>query len=89
MDRARCQAGTGPSTEFLESRRDRQLWIHSVVSLARIMLSILVLTALLLAVAVTQAILTVFGRRHAGKFCVANRWDADAAAGVVHGDNHH
>jgi hypothetical protein len=64
------------------------LRIRFLVSLARIMLSILVLTALLLAAAVTQAILTLFGRRHAGKFCVANRRDADVAAGVVDGDNH-
>jgi hypothetical protein len=54
----------------------------------RIMLSILAFGVLLLAAAVNQAILTLFGRRHAGKYCVANRRDI-YVADVVDRDNAH
>jgi hypothetical protein len=50
-----------------------------IVGVARIMLSTLAFAVLLLAAAVNQAILTLFGRRHAVKYCVANRWDAGVA----------
>jgi hypothetical protein len=50
-----------------------------IVGVARIMLSTLAFAVLFLAAAVNQAILTLFGRRHAVKYCVANRWDAGVA----------
>ena len=54
----------------------------------RTMLSILAFAVLSLAAAVNEAILTLFGRRHAGKYCVRNRGDA-GVAGVVDKDNAH
>jgi hypothetical protein len=55
------------------------LRIFLIVGVARIMLSTLAFAVLFLAGAVNQAILTLFGRRHAVKYCVANRWDAGVA----------
>jgi hypothetical protein len=52
------------------------------------MLSISAFGVLPLAAAVNQAILTLFGRRHAGKYCVANRRDI-YVADVVDRDNAH
>jgi len=52
------------------------------------MLSILAFGVLFLAAAVNQAILTLFGRRHAGNYCVADRRDT-GVAGVVDRDNMH
>jgi hypothetical protein len=52
------------------------------------MLSILTFGVLLLAAAVNQVILTLFGRRQAANYCVADRGDA-GVAGVVDKDNAH
>jgi hypothetical protein len=43
---------------------------------------------LLLGAAMSQVILTLFGRRHAGNYCLTHRSDADVAGAVV-GDNPH
>jgi hypothetical protein len=53
------------------------------------MFSIVIFTALLLAAGVTQAILTLCGRRYAADYCVMNRRDDDAAAGVIVEDDLH
>jgi hypothetical protein len=53
----------------------RCLWILLTVSDVRIMLSILGFGVLLLVAAVSQVIITLFGRRHAGNYCVANPRD--------------
>jgi len=52
------------------------------------MVSILAFGVLLLGAAVNQVNLTLFGRRHAGKYCVADRRDV-GVAGVVEKDNAH
>jgi hypothetical protein len=62
------------------------LRIFLIVGVARIMLSILAFAVLFLAAAVNQAILALFDRRHADKYCVANRGDV---ADVVNSDNVH
>jgi hypothetical protein len=58
---------------------------YATGSVALMTVPTLVLAALLLAAVLSQAILTAFGRRHADKYCMANRGDA----GVVDGDNAH
>jgi hypothetical protein len=60
-----------------------------IVSLTRIMLSNHALIGMLLAVAVIQAFLAVFGQGHAGKYCVANPRDTDGAAGIIDEDSSH
>jgi hypothetical protein len=72
---------------FVDGATTRYLPVISSLGVAQKMLSILVFSALTLAAAL-QAILTLFGRRHAGRYCVANRRDANVA-GVVAGDNAH
>ena len=52
------------------------------------MFSILAFGGLLLGASASQAILTLFGRRHAGNYCLTHRSDADLAGAVV-GDNPH
>jgi hypothetical protein len=59
-----------------------------LIGAVRIMLSILAFDALLLAAAANQVILTLFGRRHSGNYCVANRKDT-GVADVVDRDNTH
>jgi hypothetical protein len=59
-----------------------------IVSAARKMLSIPVFAVLVSAAVASQVILTLFVRRHAGNYCLANRGDADVA-GVVDGNNAH
>jgi len=52
------------------------------------MLCILAIGVLLVAAAVNQVILALFGRRHAANYCVVNRRDT-SVADVVDGDNAH
>jgi len=63
-------------------------WISLTASVARIMLSIWAFGGLLLGAAASQVMLTLFGRRHAGNYCVAHRRDAEVAS-AVDGNNAH
>jgi hypothetical protein len=83
-DRARRRAG--PRSQYVIC--SSKLQPYDIRDAVRIMLSILTFDVLLLAAAVNQVILTLSGRRHADKYCVANRKVTDVAD-VVDRDNAH